>query len=193
MKINLKYMIINIVIFSHFLLFTPLSYAKTDVTKTITTCNTCHGEKGIAVIKQYPNLAGQKKGYLFAQLKAFKSGVRDNAIMAQQLENVSEDQMQEISKYYASLSFVKHKDKNINQAGKNIRANCISCHGMTGKTVNDTWPNLAGQNSEYLLQQLKDFSSGKRKSMIMNVIASELNDQQMIDVAEYYQQTASKY
>jgi cytochrome c553 len=62
---------------------------------------------------------------------------------------------------------------------------------MTGKTVNETWPNLAGQNSEYLFKQLMDFSTEKRKSMIMNVIASELNEQQMKEVSKYYEQIGS--
>jgi hypothetical protein len=63
---------------------------------------------------------------------------------------------------------------------------------MTGKTVNETWPNLAGQNSEYLFKQLMDFSTEKRKSMIMNVIANELTEQQMKEVSESYQQLGSE-
>ena len=53
--------------------------------------------------------------------------------------------------------------------------------------MNTEWPNLQGQNSAYLYKQLADFAMGARESMIMNVIASELSDQQMKDVSDYYE------
>jgi cytochrome c553 len=126
-----------------------------------------------------------------SQLKAFKDQSRKNEPMREVISNLTENDLAKVAKYYASLPFVKPTASHVNNAGKNVRSTCISCHGMQGKTVNDTWPNLAGQNKGYLLKQLKDFSSKKRQSMIMNVIASELNEQQMKDVAEYYEQQGS--
>lgn len=191
MKTIIKNLFIKLLILSNLSLCTTLAFADSGLNKIINTCVACHGSNGITKINQYPNLAGQKKGYLFAQLKAFKDGTRSNPVMAQQLTNLSDKQMLEVSSYYSELPFVKSEAPTINKVGKNIRANCLSCHGMTGKTVNETWPNLAGQNSEYLFKQLMDFSTEKRKSMIMNVIASELNEQQMKEVSKYYEQIGS--
>ncbi|MFA3791876.1 cytochrome c [Aliiglaciecola sp. SL4] len=188
MKTPLKNVCVNILLLTSFSLLTAQSLAADDIEHLTSSCTACHGENGVAVVKEWPSLAGQKPGYLLAQLKAFKNGSRENVLMSGLLTNFSEQDLLKIADYYASLPFEKARSASINKAGENVRANCISCHGMTGQTINDTWPNLAGQNKEYLLQQLKDFTSNKRHSIIMNVIASELDEQQMQDVAEYYEQ-----
>lgn len=66
------------------------------------------------------------------------------------------------------------------------RAYCISCHGMDDSPVNTEWPTIAGQKSAYLEKQLLAFKSGSRHSPLMNVIARNLTDQQIRDVAKYY-------
>ena len=40
------------------------------------TCSGCHGPQGIAIDKQFPNLAGQTRNYLAAQIRAFRDGER---------------------------------------------------------------------------------------------------------------------
>ena len=68
------------------------------------TCAACHGGAGISPAPVYPNLAGQKEMYLYQQLAAFKSGTRDNAMMASMVAGLSDDDMKNIAAYYASLS-----------------------------------------------------------------------------------------
>ncbi len=42
---------------------------------------------------------------------------------------------------------------------------CIACHGPDGKApVLPTYPRLAGQNAEYMLNQAKDIKSGARNN-----------------------------
>ena len=48
-------------------------------------------------------------------------------------------------------------------AGKAKAAVCIACHGAKGVSPNAMWPSLAGQKDKYLVKQLKDFKSGKKK------------------------------
>jgi cytochrome c553 len=57
---------------------------------------------------------------------------------------------------------------------------------MTGISVTGLWPNIAGQQAGYLKKQLLDYKSGLRVHTSMQVIAGELTEQQIIDVAEYY-------
>ena len=76
----------------------------------------------------------------------------------------------------------------MNQLGKNTRAYCISCHGLSGITVNDQWPNLAGQQQKYLQNQLRAYKNGTREGSVMQVIVKEINDSQITAVAEYYSQ-----
>lgn len=66
-------------------------------------CGQCHGQNGIAIIPIYPNLAGQKAGYMELQLKAFRSGERLNAAMTPHAKRLSDQDIIDLSAYYASL------------------------------------------------------------------------------------------
>ncbi|MCB0414205.1 MAG: c-type cytochrome [Bdellovibrionales bacterium] len=66
-------------------------------------CATCHGQNGISAVEIYPNLKGQKKGYIEAQLKAFKAGTRTNAIMAPQAKILTDAEITELATYYSSM------------------------------------------------------------------------------------------
>lgn len=66
---------------------------------------------------------------------------------------------------------------------------CIACHGMDGNgadPVNPEYPKIAGKQAAYLLKQLNDFKSGKRKSDIMESIASGIAAEDMHDLAMYF-------
>ncbi len=153
------------------------------------TCAACHGEKGVSNNGQWPNLAGQKSTYLADQLRAFKKGKRIDPLMGATARGLSEEEIVQLSTYYASLTQDDTASAQApNQAGKNIRARCISCHGMQGKTVNDQWPNINAQQKGYLQKQLMAFRDGSRHSEVMKVIVKDFNDQQIADVAEYYSQ-----
>lgn len=43
---------------------------------------------------------------------------------------------------------------------------CMACHGRNGARAIRDYPNIAGQNEKYLVQQLKDIKAGKRQSGI---------------------------
>ena len=153
------------------------------------TCVACHGENGISSNTNWPNLAGQKNGYLRAQLLAFRDGNRVDPLMNATMKGLSDQELESLAQHFSSLvpkvSSIVDKP---NQAGMNIRARCISCHGMQGKTVNDQWPNISGQKKGYLQKQLKAFRDGSRHSEVMTVIVKDFTDQQIEDVSEYYSQ-----
>ena len=60
---------------------------------------------------------------------------------------------------------------------------CASCHNADGNSAIATNPKLAQQHPEYILKQLQEFKSGKRKSAIMKPYASALSDDDMRNVA----------
>ena len=63
---------------------------------------------------------------------------------------------------------------------------CATCHGVLGiGTMPDT-PNLAGQPRIYLVEQLKQFRSGKRSHEVMGVIAKPLSDADIADLSEWF-------
>ena len=151
-------------------------------------CVACHGEAGIAPADFWPNLAGQQHDYLLNEMKAFRDGSRFDPTMSASVKGFSDKQLAALAAYYSSLPAPSAKPGKVNEAGRQVRARCVSCHGMDGNTVTSHWPNLAGQKAAYLEKQLRDFKDGTRPGPIMQVIASELTDQQIKDVAEYYSQ-----
>ena len=154
-------------------------------------CITCHGQKGISTDTTFPNLAGQKQGYLNQEIKAFRDGKRDNPQMLPFVNSLSDDDITQLARYFSQQKNDAKASETYNKKGENVRARCISCHGMKGITVTELWPNLAGQQAKYLQKQLHAFKSGKRQSPIMQVIAQELTDEQIEAVAEYYSQQAA--
>ena len=71
-------------------------------------------------------------------------------------------------------------------AGKKKAATCAACHGDGNKTLNDTYPKLAGQYPEYLSKALHEYKSGKRKNAIMGGQATSLSEQDIADLSAYY-------
>lgn len=73
------------------------------------------------------------------------------------------------------------------EAGKAKSITCAACHGTDGNSVNPEWPNLAGQGAPYLYVQLKAFKEGERVDALMSSQAMLLSDQDMRDLAVYYE------
>lgn len=69
-------------------------------------CAACHGQKGIAQIPTYPNLAGQHEQYLVSALKAYRSKERNGgqaAVMQGQAAALSDSDIANLAAYFASL------------------------------------------------------------------------------------------
>ena len=71
--------------------------------------------------------------------------------------------------------------------GKAKSLTCTACHGPEGNSVTPMWPNIAGQNAPYLLAQLKSFKEGSRTDPLMTAQAMILSDQDMADLAVYFE------
>jgi cytochrome c553 len=71
-------------------------------------------------------------------------------------------------------------------AGKSRAAQCAACHGADGHAVMPQTPNLAGQDEDYLAEQLKAFRSGERQNETMSVIAKPLSDAEIDNLAAYF-------
>jgi cytochrome c553 len=63
---------------------------------------------------------------------------------------------------------------------------CAGCHGADGKPIDKTIPTIWGQQAGYIYIELRDFKRGDRKSDIMQPVASSLERQDMLDIAEYF-------
>lgn len=73
--------------------------------RSIAPCGACHGAYGVKA--GAPLLAGQKAGYLDAQLRAFATDARTNDINAQMrgiAKNMRSEEMADVSRWYGSAS-----------------------------------------------------------------------------------------
>ena len=71
-------------------------------------------------------------------------------------------------------------------AGRRKVTSCQACHGLDGLSKNPEAPNLAGQVESYLARSLQAYRSGERKNESMNIVAKELSDEDIADMAAYY-------
>lgn len=165
-------------------------------------CAGCHGVDGVAAIKTYPNLAGQGAPYLLKQLMEFKSGDRENAIMAGMVAALDQTAMENLAAYYAGLPAAEGISANSEdlELARNIYRGgigaigvpaCMSCHSPDG-AGNDAakFPALGGQNAEYIALALQSFRSGARANdpnKMMRLVAERLSDKEITALANFVQ------
>ena len=91
-------------IYLTFLLLSFVIPACADSPAKLNTCIACHGKTGISNSGIYPNLAGQKKPYLIASIKAYRNGTRTgglSVLMKPIVANLTEEEIVALSKYYS--------------------------------------------------------------------------------------------
>jgi cytochrome c553 len=158
-------------------------------------CQACHGKYGNSETPDCPKLAGQYAVYIQKEIKDFQTGSRTDPIMNDiALRLTNEQDLLDISAYFASQNQMKGAISSFTKSGKErfIRGNgCQTCHGVNGKGLapnNPFAPVIGGQHKAYLIKQLKDFRSNTRTNEgtgIMGMIASQMSDEQIEDVASY--------
>ena len=134
------------------------------------TCMGCHGLAGNSEIASFPKLAGQGEAYLLKQLQNFKSGERNNAIMAGVASLLSEQDMMDIAAYYSIQTISENSakgDAETIELGRKIYVGgkmdtqttaCIACHGPKGLGIPTAgFPSLSAQHADYIAVQLKAF------------------------------------
>ena len=71
--------------------------------KVATVCAACHGAAGVSVSDSIPNLAAQRAGYIEAQLRSLKDGLRKSPIMNAIAAQLSADDMANVAAFFATL------------------------------------------------------------------------------------------
>lgn len=148
-------------------------------------CMGCHGSAGVSNNPLWPNLAGQSGAYIEAQLKNFRSGLRENSTMNAIAKDLTDADIENLAAYFAALPGKSAGgDANLAQKGKEKAPMCMGCHGLELKG-NGQFPKLAGQHPKYLVKQLQDFKTGARKAGQMNAITRTFSDEDIKALAEY--------
>ena len=78
------------------------------------------------------------------------------------------------------------------QAGEKKAAMCMGCHGIVGYQASfpeiHKVPMISGQGGKYIVSALTAYKKGERKHPTMKAIAASLTDQDMADLAAFYEQ-----
>ncbi len=162
-------------------------------------CQGCHGEKGISIDGLIPSLAGQYGKYITKELRNYQSGERSHQIMNAMAATISDDDLDDISAYFASQPKMKGNGE-VNEIGKKLFLRgdlsrtilaCYTCHGVNGKGLTPNtpmFPIVGGQQKEYLRLQLLNFKTGDRTNSpngIMITIAKKLTEAELDALAIY--------
>jgi cytochrome c553 len=163
-------------------------------------CFACHGVDGVATAdglatdKNDPNLAAQPDLYLQFQLVFFRKGVRKNEVMNAMAEQLSDDDLRNVSAYFASLpppnppAPPDTAPQDTELGSKVAQAiHCTNCHGDHFEGV-DNIARLAGQREDYVYEALRDFKAGARTSTGaagMAEVVYPLGDVEMKALAHY--------
>lgn len=179
------------------------------------TCVGCHGEDGNSQTNTFPKLAGQHASYTTAQLRAFKSGARNDPMMSPMAASLSDEDMLDLAAFYAAQKIAANPPAEINKnvpaekkaaeeqatllaEGRNLYRNgdlnaqvsaCIACHGPHGDGNKPaSYPLLKSQHADYLVKTLTDFKNGERSKNpenMMYMIAKKMSNREINAVALY--------
>jgi cytochrome c553 len=182
--------------------------AKPDAAKIVNeVCAACHGADGNSAINVNPSLAGQGADYITLQLRHFKAGIRQNAIMQGFASTLSDADMAALGEYFARQKpkALTARDPALVKTGQRLYRGgvaaagipaCSACHSPNGSGVPKNYPRLSGQHADYSYAQLKAFGAGSRgndkdgkdtNGRIMHAVAGKMSDEQMKAVADYMQ------
>jgi len=169
----------------------PGSAGAQSVEQKAQLCTACHGESGAPQQKTTPVLWGQQLGYLYLQLRDFKSGARKNDQMAAVAAGLERDDMMALAQYFSQKPWpaLGQPRAAAAVAAQALRATtavvCTSCH-QEGYKGEGTQPRLAGQQKDYLAQTMLDFRSGKRgNNPGMSDLMKSISESDIAAIAEY--------
>lgn len=170
-------------------------------------CVACHMESGagssIEGFEYRPRLTGLDPEYMVQQIQAFKEGTRFHASMKPFADLLTDEQMHDVSQYYATLPVVKAEDFTVDVSeevlarGKELVEHgdwsryvpaCVSCHGVGAYGVGVAFPNINGQNPAYVIRAIEQWKSGERSNDplgLMTGVAQRLSESDVEAVAAY--------
>lgn len=152
-------------------------------------CFSCHGEHGVSLQPEVPNLAAQPASYLLEQIRRFGDGRRRDSFMQGLLKMIPDQEKLNIALYFAAQKApsgapLAGADPDAGKALYGQR--CQSCHGALGRG-NDVMPTVAGQKTTYLVNALRDYRdrNGDRQHKEMSESLSQVSDGDLANLASH--------
>jgi sulfide dehydrogenase cytochrome subunit len=156
------------------------------------TCAGCHGTNGASAGLYMPTIGGMDKGYLYAVLSDYRTGVRESTIMQRITKGYSDRELRVIASWFAEQPWSSNDvvaDGKLVAVGSNLhQEQCETCHADGGREQSDERPRLAGQwpgYIQYALEQCRQ--TGMRcEPRKMGERVMKLSDEQIEALAHYY-------
>ena len=152
-------------------------------------CMICHKPNFSSA--SVPLLAGQKREYLYKQIKDFKEKRRPDRVMQLNVANLSDQDMHDIADYFSSLEVIRETfsldSVKINQGeSKAKELKCASCH-MAGFSGDKEVPSLVAIDPIYIMNQLAAFQTGNRLHPLINS-STQISESDIEDLGQYFAQ-----
>ncbi len=164
----------------------------------LASCANCHGMDGFSTGRGVPHIAGQRPGYLYAEMRVYQAGGRPDKSMGDAVKFLSDDALVKVSAYYASLepappvtaaeakAAAKATKLDPVKAGKAVADSCASCHGETGVSTMSGMPNLVALDPKHFYDAIVAYKTGQRKHDMKKTIAAAVSDADLKNVALFY-------
>jgi cytochrome c553 len=172
--------------------------ATADGVSAVERCARCHGVDGMGRGGAFPVLAAQREGYMANALAAYRQGQRHSGFMRPEAAELDDAARDQVLRYFAGLPRTGSATT-MDQRGAELIFSgdpprqvpaCSTCHGPHATDANSAYPILAGQDADYLFEQLVLFSENRRGgseyASIMQAIAGRLSREQMRQAANHF-------
>jgi cytochrome c553 len=153
-------------------------------------CATCHGEDGKPKESDTPIIWGQHAGYVYIELRDYKSGLRKNDKMSTIVAGLSKDDMLALAKYFEEKKWPQ-LDTSASDAdaaaGERVATAgmCKECH-LDGYMGTSTIPRLSGQSPTYLEGTLLAFKTRQRaNNPDKSTLLASFSDDDLKTMARY--------
>jgi cytochrome c553 len=175
--------------------FTDLSAAQAQaVEQRAAVCTACHLTGTLQSTSVIPNIWGQSEGYIYIQLRDFKSRARnapEDAAMRGFVATMSDADMLEMAKYASTRPWPKvgpiSTDAALLKKGAYATAlgGCVGCHFNEWKGFSAN-PRIGNQSTAYIAATIRQFRSGSRaNSPGMSDLARTFDESEIDAVAAY--------
>ena len=184
--------------------------AEPDLTKgkaDAAMCASCHQADGSGMnnpnADSWPRLAGLNADYMASQLRDFKTGKRQNISMQPFAQMLDEEQIVNVSAWFASLPAPTLVSDTENYSAEQLARGkqlatmgdwdnyivpCSVCHGPDNLGAGSVFPAIAGQHFGYIRDQLQNWQQGERDNdpqQLMATIAERMTDDDINAVAAW--------
>jgi cytochrome c553 len=164
----------------------PAANAANDIEAKAQACAACHGNNGVpSDPKTIPVVWGQEQSYLMKQLRDFRNGERNSAVMSPLAKNLAEADLRPMAAYFAAKPWPARRAAAKPASPPKSVAQCQACHqpnfqgGMPA-------PRLAGLSYEYLVASMRAFAADQRTNNLdMPKFMRMLSEKERSAIARY--------